>query len=71
MGDFPITWGTGIFRIRLGSHVYNPFLEEFLASHGDTVDDKHFFSSLDGQSVEEDHLDFRGHAMGMRSKSQG
>ena len=41
------------------------FLEEFPASHKDTVDDEHCFSSQDRRSVGEDHLDFRGHAMGM------
>ena len=41
-------------------------LEEFPESHGDTVDDEHYFSSLDGWSVGEDHLDFIGHASGMR-----
>ena len=40
-------------------------------SHGDTIDDVHNFSSLDGQSVREDHPDFRGHAVGMRFGSQG
>ena len=35
-------------------------------SHWDIVDDEHCFSSPDERSVEEDHLDFRGHAMGMR-----
>ena len=42
------------------------FLEEFPTSHKDTVDDENYFSSPDGQSVEEDHPDFRGHATGMR-----
>ena len=28
----------------------------------DTVDDEHCFSSLDGQSVKEDHPEVRGHA---------
>ena len=40
-------------------------------SHGDTVNDEHYFSSPDGQSIKEDHPDFRGHATGMRSRSQG
>ena len=71
MGDCLITWGTSIYSIRLGSLVYSPFLEEFPASHWDTVDDEHCFSSSDGRSIGEDHLNFRGHAMGMRSRSQG
>ena len=39
-------------------------------SHGDTIDDENNFSSLDGYSVREDHLDFKGHAVGMRFGSQ-
>ena len=35
-------------------------------SHGDTVNDEHCFSSSNGRSVRDDHLDFRGHATGMR-----
>ena len=42
------------------------FLEEFLASHEETVDDEHCFSSRDGRSVGEDHPNVRGHATGMR-----
>ena len=38
-------------------------------SHGDTVDDEHSFSSLDGWSVKEDHTDFRGHVASMRPRS--
>ena len=45
------------------------FLEEFSASHGDTIDDEHYFSSPDGRSVLDAHLDFRGHATGMRFRS--
>ena len=37
-------------------------------SHGNTVDDEHCFSSSDRRSVKEDHLDFRGHATGMRPR---
>ena len=44
---------------------YDSFLEEFLASQGDTVDDEHYFSSPDGWSVGEDHPDFRRHATGV------
>ena len=69
--DYPITWGTRIYSIRSGSQVYESFLEEFLASHGDTIDDEHCFSSPDGLSVRDDHLDFRGHATSMRPRSQG
>ena len=71
MGDFPITWSTSVHSIGLRSQVYDSFLEEFLASHGDTVDDEHNFSSSDGRSFREDHLDVRGHVTGMRPRSQG
>ena len=40
-------------------------------SHGDTIDDEHCFSSPNGRSIGDDHIDFRGHAMGMRPLSQG
>ena len=46
-------------------------MEEFPASHGDTIDDAHNFSSPDGQLVREDHPDIRGHATGMLPGSQG
>ena len=39
------------------------FLGEFQASHGDTVDDEHNFSSSDRWSVRVNHPDVRGHAM--------
>ena len=71
MRDCPVTWSTGIYSIELGSQVYDSFLEEFPASHGDTIDDEHCFSSPDGWLVGEDHPNFRGHATGMRSRSQG
>ena len=38
------------------------FWGEFQASHGDTVDDEHNFSSSDRRSVRVNHLDVRGHA---------
>ena len=66
MGDCPVTWSTSIYSIKSGSQVYDSFLEELSTSHGDTVDDEHYFSSLDRRSVGEDHSYFRGHATGMR-----
>ena len=56
------------------SIVSNPdpsFLGEFLASHWDTVDDEHNFSSPDGWLVREDRPNVRGHAMSMCPRSQG
>ena len=64
-GDSSVTWSASIHSIGSGSQVYGSFLGEFLASHEDTVDDEHNFSSLDGRSVREDHPDIRGHVTGM------
>ena len=50
---------------------YDSFFGEFPESHGDTIDDEHRFSSLDGRSVRENHPDVRGHATGMRLGSYG
>ena len=47
------------------------FLGEFLASHWDTVDDEHNFSSPNGWSVREDRQDVKGHALSMCPRSQG
>ena len=58
--------GNSIYCIGSGSQVYNLILGEFLASHGDTIDDEHYFSSLDGRSIREDHPGIRRHATGMR-----
>ena len=65
MRDFPVARGTSVHSTGLGSQVYGSFLEEFLASHEDTVDDEHYFSSPDGRLVREDHPDVRRHATGM------
>ena len=45
MRDFSVAWGTIIYSIGLESRVYYSFLEEFPASHGNTIDDEHYFSS--------------------------
>ena len=63
--DYLVVRGTGIYSSRSRSQVYDSFLGEFLMSHGDTVDDEHCFSSIDGHSVKDDHSDIRGHATGM------
>ena len=67
--DSLVTWSTSIHSIGSGLQVYGSFLGEFPAIHGDTVDDDHNFSSLDGWSVREDHIDFRGHVASMRPRS--
>ena len=63
--------GVPVSSIGSRSQVYDSFLEEFPESRRDTIDDEHCFSSLNGQSIGEDHPNFRGHATTMRSKSQG
>ena len=67
--DCSVTWSSSICSIRLRSQVYNSFLRELPTSHGDTVDDEHRFSSIDGRSVIEDHPDVRGHVESMRPGS--
>ena len=66
MGDYLITWNGSIYCIEVGSQVYDSFFVEFPKSQGDTVDDEHNLSCLNGRSVREDHLDFRGYATSMR-----
>ena len=60
--DRPITWSVSFYRIRLGSQVYGSLLEEFPESHGNTVDDEHYFSSIDRRPIRDNHTGFRGHA---------
>ena len=66
MRYYLVTWSTSVHSIESGSQVYDSFLEECPASHRDTVDDGHNFSSPDGRLVREDHSNVRGHATGMR-----
>ena len=66
--DCSVTRSASLYGIEPGSQVYGSFLGEFPMSHGNTVDEEHCFSSLDGRSVKEDHLGFRGHAMGMHPR---
>ena len=66
-----VTWSVSIYCIGSRSQVYDSFLEEFLASHGDIIDNEHYFSSTSGRLVREDHRDFRGHATSMRPRSHG
>ena len=44
-------------------------LEEFPKGYGDTVNDEYYVSSVDRWSIEEDHTDFRGHAISMHPGS--
>ena len=58
MRDRPVTWSAILYRIKQGSQVYDSLLEEFLESHGNTVDDEYCFSSTDRRLVREDHIGF-------------
>ena len=65
MRDCPVTWSASLYSIGPGSQVYSLFFGELPASHGDTVDVEHYFSSPDRRSVKEVHPNVRGHATGM------
>ena len=58
--DRSVKWSVSLYRIRLGSQVYNSLLEEFPESHENTVDYEHCFSSTDKRPVGEDHAGFGG-----------
>ena len=45
--DCMVAWSTSLHSIISGSQVYNSLLEEFLESHGDTIEDEYCFSSTD------------------------
>ena len=45
--DYTVTWSANLHSIGLGSQVYSSILEEFLESHGDTIEDEYWFSSID------------------------
>ena len=47
------------------------FLEEFPEGHGDTDEDEHSVSSVDGRTVKEDYPGFGGHAVSIRPGLQG
>ena len=47
------------------------FLEEFPKGHGDTDEDEHIVSSVDGRTVKEDYPGFKGHAVSIRPELQG
>ena len=70
-GDCLVTWSTSVHNIGSGSQVYDSFMKDFPASHGDIVGDEHSFSSLNERLVKEDHPDARGNATGMCPRSQG
>ena len=54
-----------------GSPVHGSVLEEFPEGHGDTDEDEHSVSSVDGRKIKEDYPGFGGHAVSMRPGLQG
>ena len=57
---------------RIGILVHDSVLEEFPEGHGDTDEDEHSVSSVDGRTVKEDYPGFfGGHAVSMRPELQG
>ena len=54
-----------------GSPVHGSVLEEFPEGHGDTDEDEHSVSCVDGRTIKEDYPGFEGHAVSMRPELQG
>ena len=71
MGNCAVIWSVSLYHIGSGSPVQGSVLEEFPESHGDTDEDEHSVSSVDGRIVKEDYLGFGGHAVSMRPGLQG
>ena len=69
--DCPVTWSANLHSIKLGSQVYDVFLEELPKGHWDTVADEHRFSFTYRRLIGEDHTGFRGHAASKRPGFQG
>ena len=55
MGNCPVIWSVNLYHIGSGSPVHGFVLEEFQEGHGDTDEDEHSVSSVDGQTVKEDY----------------
>ena len=71
MGNCPVIWSVSLYHIGSGSPVHGSVLEEFPEGHGDTNEDEHSVSSVDGRTVKEDYPGFGGHAVSMRPGLQG
>ena len=71
MGNCAVIWNVSLYHIGSGSPVQGSVLEEFPEGHGDTDEDEHSVSSVDGRTVKEDYPSFGGHAMSMRLGLQG
>ena len=59
------------YHIGSGSPIHGSVLEKFPKGHGDTDEDEHSVSSVDGRTVKEDYPGFRGHAVSIRPRLQG
>ena len=55
----------------IGSPIHGSVLEEFPEGHGNTDEDEHSVSFVDGWTVKEDYSGFRGHAVSIRPGLQG
>ena len=71
MGNCAVIWSVSLYHIGSGSPVHGSVLEEFPEGHGDTDEDEHSVSSVDGRAVKEDYPGFGGHAVSMRPELQG
>ena len=60
------------YRIGIpGSQLSSGGVPEDHGDHGDTDEDEHSVSSVDGRTVKEDYPGFGGHAVSMRPELQG
>ena len=53
MGNFSVIWSVSLYHIRSGSPAHSSVLEEFPEGHGDTDEDEHSVSFVDGRTVKE------------------
>ena len=66
MGNCAVIWSVSLYHIGSGSPVHGLVLEEFPKGHGDTDEDEHSVSSVNGRTVKDDYPGFGGHAVSMR-----
>ena len=71
MGNCLVIWSVSFYHIGSGSPVHCSVLEEFPEGHGDTYEDEHSVSSVDGRTVKEVYPGFGGHAVSMHPRLQG
>ena len=71
MGYCGPTHQVSTFILESGSPVHGSVLEEFPEGNGDTDEDEHSVSCVDGRTIKEDYPGFEGHAVSMRPELQG